>query len=249
MRPVTFEIGDKFVDSNGLPCEVVEYISYRKIKIRFEDGYEQYRNGRKLRKGFLKDGTRFKRPVSEKLSKIREKMPKAHSVLRTKHSSMLNRIFRTSESIKNASYQSSTICKEWVEVENFMSWAVEQTGHDQLGWHIDKDILKKGNKEYCPEFCCFVPPRINILFTNRAAKRGDCPVGVYQDKKSGRYISACRDGVTKVNLGSFSTSEKAFSAYKMFKENLIKTIAQEYKGVICQRVYEALIRYEIEITD
>lgn len=31
------------------------------------------------------------------------------------------------------------------------------------GWHLDKDILLKGNKVYSPETCAFVPAKINSL--------------------------------------------------------------------------------------
>lgn len=37
---------------------------------------------------------------------------------------------------------------------------------------LDKDILNKGNKVYCPENCIFVPRRINNLFTKSNRVRG-----------------------------------------------------------------------------
>jgi hypothetical protein len=36
---------------------------------------------------------------------------------------------------------------------------------------------------------------------------------------------------------------------KNFKENYIKQVADEYKDLIPQKVYEALYRYEVEIND
>ena len=47
------------------------------------------------------------------------------------------------------------------------------------------------------------------------------------------------------------TPEEAFLAYKKAKEEYIKEVAQEYydSGKIDQNVYDALLRYQTEITD
>ena len=47
------------------------------------------------------------------------------------------------------------------------------------------------------------------------------------------------------------TEEQSFAAYKAAKEAYIKQVAQEYydKAEITKRVYDALMRYEVEITD
>jgi len=52
-------------------------------------------------------------------------------------------------------------------------------------------------------------------------------------------------------LGDFFTIEEAFSAYKEAKEAYIKEVAQDYfeRGLITQKVYNALLNYKIEITD
>ena len=47
---------------------------------------------------------------------------------------------------------------------------------------LDKDILYKGNKEYAPDKCIFVPERINKLFLKNDADRGDLPIGVTYHK-------------------------------------------------------------------
>ena len=50
-------------------------------------------------------------------------------------------------------------------------------------------------------------------------------------------------------LGLYITIEQAFSAYKNFKENYIKEVADEYKDRIPQKLYDAMYRYEVEIDD
>ena len=50
-------------------------------------------------------------------------------------------------------------------------------------------------------------------------------------------------------LGTFDTPEEAFQAYKTAKEECIKEVADKWKGLISEQVYNALINYKIEITD
>jgi hypothetical protein len=52
-------------------------------------------------------------------------------------------------------------------------------------------------------------------------------------------------------IGTYPTPEKAFYAYKQYKEKLIKQVAQiEFdNGNITKECYEAMMNYEVEITD
>ena len=52
-------------------------------------------------------------------------------------------------------------------------------------------------------------------------------------------------------LGCFSLNKpfQAFTCYKNFKEKYIKEVADEYKDLIPNKLYEALYRYEVEIND
>ena len=115
---------------------------------------------------------------------------------------------------------------------------------------LDKDILIKGNKTYSPEACVFVPKKINSLFTKANNLRGDYPIGVSYFKESDKFKSQYKtmDG-KEIHLGLFDTPEEAFISYKNAKEKYIKQIAEEYKSKIPQKLYKAMINYEVEITD
>lgn len=54
-----------------------------------------------------------------------------------------------------------------------------------------------------------------------------------------------------VRIGSYNTMSEAFSAYKEYKENLIKEIADiEYKnGTITKKCRDAMYEYIVEIND
>ena len=103
---------------------------------------------------------------------------------------------------------------------------------------------------YSPDTCCFVPNEINALFIKHDSKRGKYPIGVsLHNKKFCARINIFKKG--SVWLGTFDTPELAFLAYKRAKEAYIKDTAQMYydKGKITKRVYDALMKYEVEITD
>ena len=47
----------------------------------------------------------------------------------------------------------------------------------------------------------------------------------------------------------FNTELETFNAYKIAKESYLKDLANKWKGKIDERAYEALMDYEVEITD
>ena len=118
---------------------------------------------------------------------------------------------------------------------------------------LDKDILCKGNKLYSRKTCIFVPERINNLFTKSDKSRGKDPIGMYE-LPSGNYGVQCWDVNDKqIYLGTYSTKEEAFYAYKGYKERVIKEVIDSYEGIIPEPFYsrlrEAMYNYKVEIDD
>lgn len=161
--------------------------------------------------------------------------------------SMIARCYSEKELQKNPAYEGCTVCEEWTLFSNFKKWFID-TYKD--GCQLDKDIIKKGNKTYCPEFCCWVPRRVNVLLTNRRRFRGNEPVGVSM-LYPGKYVAMYNLNGKLTRIGLYKTSGEAYLAYKQAKEAHIKDVAQEYydRGEITKRVYDALMRYKVEITD
>ena len=160
--------------------------------------------------------------------------------------SMLSRCYSKKYQEKEPSYIDCSVCEEWLLFSNFKKWFDENYVD---GYALDKDILIKGNKVYSPDTCCFVPQEINAMLTKCNRTRGMYPIGVSKCKNRFRvYLSVSG---SRLFLGSFVTIEEAFNAYKKAKEAHIKEVAQRYyvKGEITERVYDALMRYEVEITD
>ena len=148
-------------------------------------------------------------------------------------------------------YADCQICEDWKLFSNFYKWFCDNYYElEDESVQLDKDILIKGNKLYSPQTCCFVPHTINSLFTKSNKMRGNTPIGVSWITRDRVYRAQCNDGRKhRIGLGDCHTPEEAFNAYKIYKEKVIKQIAEEYKNVIPQKVYEAMYKYEVEITD
>jgi hypothetical protein len=145
----------------------------------------------------------------------------------------------------HTAYVDCEVCNEWKDFQKFSEWFYSKYDPETMNkWDLDKDLLIKGNKIYSPETCCLIPHYINNLFKLTGTKNTVLP-GVFKIVASGRYIANYR----RIFLGSFKTKEEAFFKYKTEKEKYIKQIAELWKDKIEPRAYEAMINYEVEITD
>lgn len=164
--------------------------------------------------------------------------------------SMLRRSYSQVYQKEKPTYVGCSVSDNFKNYTYFHEWCHKQVGYSEDGWQLDKDILFKGNKLYSENTCVFVPPDINALFTLSGRARGNWPVGVSLKKETGKFQAACTVGKkSKIYLGYHSTPEDAFAAYKEFKEMAVKDAANRFKERIDRRVYEALMKYEVEITD
>ena len=132
----------------------------------------------------------------------------------------------------------------WLDYSNFYEDVTKMHGYDVDDFVLDKDILSGKKKVYSASTCCFVPDEINAIFTKSDSTRGNYLIGVDFHKKTGKFRARCRK-----HLGLFDSEYEAFLAYKYEKERLIKELADKWKGVIDAKVYQALINYQVEITD
>ena len=251
-------LGQEQYNNENCLMKIVEYKNARDMIIEFQDKYKArvhtaYNN-------FLLG--RVKNPyhpsifnvgmIGEKYPiSIGRKLIKEYKVW----NSIIQRCFNEECKIKNSAYKGVTCCEEWLLYENFYEWLHSQENFDKwlVGdkWAIDKDILIKGNKIYSPETCCLVPMSVNNLFTKRDVYRGKLPIGVVEHGKG--FRAQCNNPLTNKREFSITyyTVEKTFKIYKIRKEEIIKQVAQEEyaKGNITKRCYEAMMNYEVEITD
>jgi len=146
--------------------------------------------------------------------------------------------------------ENNSICEEWKDYNNFLEWydknyySVEDEKMDLL-----KDIFDRNNHMYSPETCVFVPYRITRLLKGTASKT-NLPVGVGKKKNSDMYYSTCsviRNGKkTTVRHSGFHSPEEAFEQYKKDRKQYIKDVAESYRYDIPEKLYYAIIEWEID---
>ena len=137
-----------------------------------------------------------------------------------------------------AYYDKCIVCEEWHNFQNFAEWYTQnfyQVGTERM--HLDKDILVKGNKFYSPDTCLIVPQRINMLFLQKPNKY-NLPSGI-SPMANNRY----RADYNGKKVGNYNTLEEAIQAHDNEKRKAIRNIAKEYKPVIPNKLYEALLNW------
>ena len=234
-----------FNTNNSGVCVVVNYTNYGDVTVKFvETGYETKTRMDNLKLGKVKDylhpsiygkgilGEGFKQSDSQSYSFQLWK-------------NMLKRCYSEVSFKKSPSYEQCLTSETFNDYQQFKTWCNSQLGFGNTGWELDKDILVKGNKIYSEDTCCFVPKEINLLLVKHDKGRGDYLLGVDYHKNRKQFRARCSDK----HLGWFNTEIEAFNAYKEAKEAYIKEVAEKWKDQIDPRVYEALMKYEVEITD
>lgn len=229
---------DIFFPEYNYTVEHVQYYSFKEgiIKCPYEP--------RVYGKGFLGEG-----PYK---SKANNKDVEAYKIWYD----MLKRCYDLKYQEKRPTYVGCEVCDEWLNYQNFARW-YEENYYEVQGqrMELDKDILIKGNKVYSPDNCIFVPHIINSLFIKCDTVRGEYPVGITLNKRDNKLQVRCRiyenGKMIRKHLGYFNVdqTEEAFFIYKTVKESNIKTIADQYKDLIPEILYNAMYEYEVEWED
>ena len=147
---------------------------------------------------------------------------------------MLKRCYHKSYQEGHKSYTDCTVCEEWLTFSKFKSWMEKQ---DWKGKELDKDILFIGNKSYSPETSVFVTDKVNLFLLDSGATRGEYLIGVYFEKKVGKFRAQCATGKVQRHLGYYSNELEAHLAWKSYKHKLACKLADEQTD---SRVAEAL---------
>ena len=130
------------------------------------------------------------------------------------------------EKARKPHYQDVYCSPKWKHFTDFSAWLSTQPYWDQLC--LDKDILIKGNKEYGPDTCAFVPQYLNNLLYLKS-KTGKFLVGV-SITKFGKYTAATTNAFKDVsrNLGSFNTELEAHAAWQRGKAYVLECAINQY---------------------
>ena len=79
--------------------------------------------------------------------------------------------------------------------------------------------------------------------------RGTNYIGVSYNKSANKFRAYLYKNDKQQHLGYFNTELEAFNTYKIAKESYLKELANKWKDKIDPRAYNALMNYQVEITD
>ena len=232
--------------------KILKYNNNRNVEVQFlKTGYEATIELVQVKRGNVKD------PYSPSVYGVGILGTKYQSTINGIHTkeyklwhNMLVRCYSDSSKKRRPTYEGCEVSDNFKSYKYFYEWCHKQVGFSNQDWHLDKDLLVKGNKVYSENTCVFLPKEINSLLTKREALRGEYLIGVSWDKRDMAFISRVRKNKGKSEyLGSFNTELEAFNAYKQAKESFVKEQANNWKSQIDPRAHEALMKYTVEITD
>ena len=245
-------VGKVYKSLNSGDFKILKYNDSYNVEIQFlKTGYETTAHLATIKNGSIKD------PYSPSICGVGivgTKYPiNVNGVLTKEYllwHSMLKRCYSTTLKKKYPTYIDCECSENFKSYEYFYEWCHKQVGFGNDGFHLDKDLLIKGNKVYGEYTCIFIPKEINQVLVKRDKKRGEHLIGVYWHKKGQAFVAQVNRNKGKQKyLGSFKTELEAFNAYKQAKESFIKEQANKWKDQIDIRAYEALMNYQVEITD
>ena len=236
--------------------KILKYNDKTNVEIQFlKTGYETSARLGDIKKGEVKDPYS---PSVYGVGILGTKYPSAVNGVKTKEymlwKGMLRRCYSDIFKKKRPTYEDCEVSENFKSYEYFYEWCNQHVGFDNDGngnpFHLDKDLLVKGNKLYSEYSCVFIPSEINSLLVKRENMRGKYLIGVCWSKTANAFVSrVSRNKGMQEHLGLFNTELEAFNAYKTAKEAFIKEQAEKWKGKIDERAYEALMNYEVSIND
>lgn len=251
-RSEAFKVGDVFSSRGYGEFKILERSDGRALIEFLSTGYTTTVSKGTVRSGKIKDkllptifgiGFYGDGSFTDNLDK-----ETADKTLETWHT-MFKRCYSEFVHTNHQPYSSCFVNDDWYNFQNFAKFYVEDA-HRLPGWELDKDLLVKGNKEYGPETCVFLPRDVNGYLKTNAKRRGNYPIGVRLHSSGNCFEALCRDDDSRqINLGKFLSEEDAFEAYKIFKESVIKQKAYFWKDKIHPLAYKALMEYEVNIED
>ena len=247
-------VGKIFETNFSGKCEVVKYVTAKELYVRFDDGTIVRTMFGNLKRGVVGNPTRSK-VFGVGINDDREYTKTKEYVL---WHSMLRRCYSEVYQKDKPRYVGCYVSDDWKLFSNFRRDIVHIPFFDTAlngNYELDKDILFTGNKVYSKETVCFVPREINSALIKKDGISNGYMIGVYKSLNSNRYKASTSAGVLNTYRKKFgmktqyATEIEAHQAYLKCKKAYLADLANKYNGEIEQRVFEALMNYQVEIDD
>lgn len=161
-------VGDIITSKKDGDFEVIEKLSASKFRVRFVvTGYTTVSQYTKVSRGEVRDYLKPSKFGVGYLGEMAGKTNKSLTSYKTWHN-MLTRCYYKPYQKRFPTYLGCSVCDEWLNFSNFHKWF--EVNYEQ-GLVLDKDIIKDGNKVYCPEYCKFVTAEENCLKATESSRK------------------------------------------------------------------------------
>jgi hypothetical protein len=241
--------GDIGTIRKGAEFIITKYVNNTHVEVRFtKSGYTTVTTSADVRSGSIKDPwfpVVFNRGYFGKGEYDRSNSKEAYD----RWYNMMLRCYSDKPRHNSLAYEKAEVCEEWYNFQNFAEWFYSQPNHDKPDYGLDKDLLIRDNKTYCPDACCFLPTRLNSLLIKNKTKRNAYPIGVRWDRTKRKFSTEVSYNGKNYHLGYYNSVDVAFNVYKEEKERLIKKTVLEYKDCISESIFDLIYNHEILITD
>lgn len=212
--------------------EVVQYINYKKILVKFVDsGYEKYCAGKEVLSGRILDPSTPKvfgwgiNDVDYPVTRQERVNGKSVRVWTCPYYNdwvgILERSISPRLKDNQSYYIDCTVCEEWKYFSNFIKWVDSQPNRDWVNCVPDKDLLISGNKHYSHTTVAYVSVLVNAFITDRKSI-GNMLTGVSlipESNNKKQYKVYCNDPFNNESryVGYFSTEIEAHKAWQAKK--------------------------------
>lgn len=243
----TVKVGQTYINRQGSEINVLEYENSTRILVEIgKTKYQQYVHAGNLISLNVHD--KFAPSVAGK-GIFGDAVVDVKSQVYTSWAGMLKRCYTFYEDKPRAriNYEGCEVHEDFVYLPDYINWYNKQIVEPK--WHLDKDLLVKGNKVYSPDTCVFLPRALNTFLTLRGNDRGPYPLGVTYHERLGKYEASCNRDGKSVYLGLHLDPSSAFEAYKGEKEAYAKDLAKRWEGRIDPRACKALMNFKVSIED
>lgn len=242
------KIGDVFETRTGTKAEVVHYENASKVWVQFLDdvGYVRAFEARDLKRGGFKNP--FQPTIYGKaffgVGEYKSSLPKSKTLTESYKFwfQMIRRCYDSEYHKIYPTYKDCTVEDYFLNYQNFAKWFYEHPKYVK-DYHLDKDILYEGNRQYSRKTCCFVPREINNLLHTNEDRRGEYPIGVSKESRRDVFVARCSMNSESIILGYFDNPEDAHKAYIEAKEKNVRSVAEKYQNSIDTRLYKKLANW------
>lgn len=221
---------------------VVDYVDYKNVIIKFQDGTVVPCRSGDLLNGEVRNPMQ---PEFRGVGFIGIGQYNFKSRAGLKWATMMQRCYDKKYLAKKPTYIGCSVEHSWHNLQNFAEW-YEKLKYNEPNWELDKDLLIRGNKIYSEETCVMLPREINSAINiHTLSKKSGLPAGVTTINSKGKFRAQCHVGGKQERSRVSTSIDYCFQWYREKKLEELAKLAEYWKEHLDPRAYEAILKFEV----